>query len=181
MADTVNCTRCRHAIDADILICPYCYLVRGEDEEGASTPDLPVTQPAARPRPNPPQPPAIDAAQIPLPRSRHRTTVEVTGGCVLRVGASGDPIRINANEPVLLGRESPHALISEALDDYHEVSREHAVIVASRGKVEVTDKGSMNGTRVAQVDLAAGGSLVADLPVTIRLGDVCDVRLDLPG
>jgi pSer/pThr/pTyr-binding forkhead associated (FHA) protein len=184
VADTVECAQCGHVVDANLTNCPYCHHPLGTHGGAAPTPDPPAARPAAppRPEPEPPRRPTTEAApQIPPPRSRNRATVEVAGGCVLRVDASGEPVRINAGEPVVLGRESPNDLIGEALNVYDEVSREHAVIVVSGGKVEVSDRNSTNGTRVGQVDLADGGSLVADLPVTLRLGGVCDVRLDLPG
>lgn len=95
---------------------------------------------------------------------------------VLHVGLS--KIKLIDGETVLLGRRSPVTEIANTLNDYDEVSREHAEITLLGRSVEVRDLKSTQGTSVngVRVELQP---LVFELPAYILLAEVCSLTVEL--
>jgi hypothetical protein len=107
-------------------------------------------------------------------RTRRRVVqVKLTDGQVIRVACPSS---------LVLGRDAPELTVSEALDPYLEVSRQHAELVVQADGVHLRDLGSTNGTFVdgtrvgGPISLGVGRHMVRLGPHVVIDVDIRDAK-----
>jgi pSer/pThr/pTyr-binding forkhead associated (FHA) protein len=106
---------------------------------------------------------------------------------VLTIGKTGEPIALEDNVPVELGREAADRRIRATMEHHWpDTGRHHAEITVRGRDLEVKDLDSKYGTFVYSDDrlpgeelqrLPRGGTAVVVLPITLRLAHSCYVRV----
>lgn len=119
---------------------------------------------------------------------------EPRGGACLAVG--GERLGLPDGVEVVLGRESPWAQVAGLFSRLRQedgaigeaargVSRRHAAVTVTGGRVRVADMGSLNGTWIDRRELGAA-PVTRDLPLSLQLGVpgmglVVEILEDEPG
>jgi hypothetical protein len=152
MTGMTTCQKCGGIADPPASGCPY----------GAGC--GPVPQPGAATAPG--------AAPASAPWAR-------PAWAWLRVGAVGEPIAVADGARIVLGHMSEDDMMAAAFRAYDDVKGYHAAFVVHNGRVELRDLKSRHRTYVGDRVMPSGGVATFELPVMIRLGRSCYVRLDL--
>jgi len=93
-------------------------------------------------------------------------------------GSGIEPFPLEEGVTVTLGRKGQIVQIAEALNRFDDVGRYHAHLTLRNGWVEIADQNSKNGVRIGDDLLPRGGRRNVAVPVTIRLGRDCVIRIE---
>ncbi len=123
---------------------------------------------------NPGAGPSCAVCGSPLNRTSSAESPTGNGCSVILPG--GTSFELTEGQPVILGRESPVAVIAGALAALDTVSRRHALVTLVGHQVELSDMGSANGTFVDSRQLGSV-SVKRSLPVKVGLGRSVEVEI----
>lgn len=93
-------------------------------------------------------------------------------------GSGVNGVRLAEGMTVTLGRLGQVEPIAAALNWFDDVGRDHAHITLRGAEIEVEDQNSKHGTWVNGEQLTRGRKRAFELPVDIRLGRDCVLRIE---
>lgn len=183
----VTCGACQREVAAGATICLHCgnFL-----DQFSVQPDQTVTLPSQPPS-DPTPPPSADGGiqhcsepscgfEV-YPGQRtcllgHPVATQPAGGSGAELALPGGArVRLEPGVPVEIGRHSADPTVAEALGRFDAVSRRQAVVVLEGSVLRVTHVGRTNPTYVNGRPVS--GSVMAPLPVDLRLGQTVQLRI----